>query len=820
MIITTQKAAEITGGKLYGPEELIIRDLVTDSRHTSVNEGSAFFAIRGLNHDGHNFIDQLYRRGVRIFFSERLPGNYDDYENTAFIVVRNSVDALQSLASEKRKHFMGRVIAITGSAGKTIVKEWLADITGSVLPVVRSPKSYNSQIGVPLSVWKLENNFEAGIIEAGISMPGEMEKLRKIIDPDIGIITNIGDPHSENFPGLREKASEKLILFRSSKIVVYCRDHKIIRELILNDTNFQSKYLVDWSLTDKDAVVYAEKIAEWHGGAKLRITFGGSSFETSIPFTDRASLENAVTSAAACLAIGIKPEVISRKLPELVAVAMRMEIKTGINDCILIEDYYNSDPGSLKMALEYLKSHNNLRSTLILSDFIQTGREERELYSEVADLLQRLGIDRFIGIGPGLLRNKDLFSQGSCFYETTRSFCREADLSGFKREAILLKGARKFEFERISNILSKKVHQTVLEINLDAISHNINEIKKHLNPGTKIMAMVKAFAYGAGPSGVASLMEFHRIDYLAVACADEGVELREARVSLPVMVMNPEPDAFDLMIKYSLEPEIYSMSLLRRFAASASRHGLADYPVHIKIDTGMHRLGFMPHETDELINEISSAGSIRIASVFSHLSASENPACDYFTRKQAALLMEAAGKIRKSAGYNFLIHLLNTAGIVRFPEYQFDMVRPGIGIYGIAGVPGINLKQAGRFITRISQVKIVPPNEPVGYGCTDVSDTERRIAIIPAGYADGLNRMLGNGRGRFYIKNQYAPVVGNICMDLSMVDVTGIDADEGDEVEIFGDHISVEEVARLSGTIPYQILTSIPPRVKRILYRE
>lgn len=820
MTITTGKAAEITGGKLYGPAGMTITDLLTDSRHPQTGEGSAFFAINGKNHDGHRFIEQMYRRGVRIFFAEKLPYGHDNFHDSAFIINSNTIDALQAVAAEKRKQFTGQVFAVTGSAGKTVVKEWLADILGSVIPVVRSPKSYNSQVGVPLSVWKMENNFKAAIIEAGISQPGEMEKLRRIIDPDIGIITNIGDAHSENFSGFHEKSAEKLKLFTGSRVIVYCRDQEVIRHAILSDPLLKSKKLFDWSFSDGNASVFVKRIKETESATEIVLTFHGGSFTASVPFRDRASVDNAVTAAVACLAAGVSPADVSKAISGLASVAMRMEIKAGVNGSLLIEDYYNSDPGSLRMALEYLKSYDNRRSVLILSDFLQTGRDEKDLYREVAGLVRLLNIDRFIGIGAGLSRNREFFPNDSAFYESTHAFCRDADSHNFSGEVILLKGAREYEFERISSLLSQKIHQTVLRINLDVISHNINEIRKHISSGTKIMAMVKAFAYGAGPSGIASLMEFQRIDYLAVACADEGVELREAGSSLPVMVMNPEPDAFDMMIRYNLEPEIYSINLLRRFAVAAERHGLADYPVHIKIDTGMHRLGFMPDETRTLACEISASGTLKIASVFSHLAASEDPAYDSFTRKQAAILTEMADRIRQSAGYNFYVHLLNTAGIIRFPEYQFDMVRPGIGIYGIAGVGGINLRQAGRFVTRISQVKNVPPGEPVGYGCADISEKERRVAILPAGYADGLNRRMGNGRGRLFIKNSYVPLVGNICMDMCMADITGTDAGEGDEAEIFGENISVEEVAEITGTIPYEILTSLPPRVKRVFIRE
>jgi len=539
-----------------------------------------------------------------------------------------------------------------------------------------------------------------------------------------------------------------------------------------------------------------------------------------IPFADRASVENAIGAAAVCLCSGIDPEVIKKGLAGLVSVAMRMELKSGINGCQLIEDYYNSDPGSLGMALEYLKSQNSRRTTLILSDFVQSGRNEKELYAEVGELIRRTGIDRFIGVGKALADNSTNFGERSRFFYSTDEFVHSFNPSEFRDETILIKGARAFEFEKISKLLEQQVHQTVLEINLDAVTHNLNEFRRHLSNDTRIMAMVKAFAYGAGSSEIAGLLEYHRVDYLAVAYADEGVELREAGVTLPVMVMNPELSAFDLMIKNNLEPELFSIPLLRKFADIASRHGLIDYPVHIKIDSGMHRLGFMPDETDELILVLKTSERLKVVSIFSHLAASEDPELDSFTRKQVEIFLKAASSVQIALGYPVMRHILNSSGIVRFPEYQFDMVRPGIGIYGIGDFGNFNLRPAGRFITRISQVKRIPAGEPVGYGCADVSDINRLIAILPVGYADGLNRKLGNRNGNLFIKNTRVPLIGNVCMDMCMADITSVKASAGDEAEIFGENIRVEEVAEKCETIPYEILTSIPSRVKRVFYRE
>jgi alanine racemase len=820
MKIVSSDLATITIGKLYGPRNLPVTDVMTDSRQSAVSEGLAFFAIRGRNHDGHQFIINLYEKGIRVFVVEKLIPEIKGFSDAAFIVVPDSVNALQLLASHIRKGFSSTVIAVTGSAGKTIVKEWLADILSLKMPVVRSPKSYNSQVGVPLSVLKLDEKYKIAVFEAGISMPGEMENLRKIIKPRIGVITNIGEAHSENFQDNVAKASEKLRLFKDSESIIFCLDDEVIANLIKNDENLCRKNLFAWSTKDSSSRIFVKKNPENDGRTGLAITFKGSSHNFIIPFTDRASIENAITVASVCLSLSIEPELIAHGLSRLTSVAMRMDLKSGINNCRLIEDFYNSDPGSLGMAVEYLKSQKGRKTTLILSDFVQSGREETELYGEVAEMVRRSCIYRFIGIGKALMRSSELFDNSYRFFETTDEFIRSFNSNEFRDEIILLKGARIYEFEKIAHLLEEQIHQTVLEVNLDAISHNINEFRKHINPGTRIMAMVKAFAYGAGPAEIAGLMEFQRISYLAVAYADEGVELRNAGVSLPVMVVNPDPAALDMMISHSLEPEIFSFESFERFISAASRHGLMNYPVHIKIDSGMHRLGFLPYDIPELCEKIRSTEGIKIVSVFSHLAGSEDPSLDDFTHKQAAVFLKASEQIREATGYPFMRHLLNSAGIIRFPEYQFEMVRPGIGLYGAGNLEGADLRPVSRFKTRISQIKKIPAGEPVGYNCADVSGEERIIAILPVGYADGLRRKLGNRRGSLYIKNKRVPITGNISMDMCMADVTDLDVQTGDEAEIFGENITVDEVAALCDTIPYEILTSIPRRVKRVFYRE
>jgi Alr-MurF fusion protein len=812
--------ARIVGGELTGPSDLPVTELVTDSRQLSYTEGLAFFAISGKNHDGHLYIENLYKKGIRIFVVEKLPAELEKFNGAAFITTTDTIKALQLLASYKRKAYKLHVIAVTGSAGKTIVKEWLADIIGLSTSVVRSPKSYNSQIGVPLSVWKLDEKYKFGIFEAGISLPGEMDKLQRVIDPDIGIITNIGDAHSENFNDNRTKAAEKLRLFINASMIIYCSDHKIIKQLILNDENLRSKTLIDWSFENRDAKIFVKRNSVKPGQTEIKMQFKGITNDFEIPFSDRASVENAITVAAVCLALGTETNIIKKGLSSLVSVAMRMEMKSGINNCQLIEDYYNSDPGSLGMAIEYLMSQNGRKSTLILSDFIESGRDEDELYGDVAKLVKKTGIDRFFGIGKALLKHSALFEPDARFFYSTDEFIHSFMGSDFRNEIILLKGARVFEFENIGKLLELQIHQTVMEINLDAISHNLNEFRQCLNPGTKIMAMVKAFAYGAGPAEIAAFLEYQRVSYLGVAYADEGILLRNSGVTLPVMVMNPDPAASEIIIKYNLEPEIFSFLSFEKFTEAASRHGLINYPVHIKIDTGMHRLGFMPEDVEALIKKLKTTDCIKIISVFSHLAASEDPELDHFSERQVSVFLRAVEQIKDATGYPFMRHILNSSGIVRFPQYQFEMVRPGIGIYGAGHFDGLSLRSVGRFKTRISQVKRIVSGDPVGYGCADVSDKERIIAILPVGYADGLNRKLGNKIGRLFIKGTMVPIIGNICMDMCMADITGLNAEAGDEAEIFGENITIDEIAEKCQTIPYEILTSIPGRVKRVFYRE
>jgi len=818
VILEAGELARITIGILTGDDKLIVNGITIDSRAPGAGPDLLFIALRGPNHDGHKFIEHLYHRGIKLFLVDTLPANHGEMAGAGFVMVDNTMEALHRLAGWRREGFRGKVIAVTGSAGKTIVKEWLAGVLSTSKSVIRSPRSYNSQVGVALSLMNLDDHYDVAVIEAGISKPGEMEKLARIIRPDTVIITNIGDAHGENFTGREAVASEKLKLAAGASLVICCADDQVIMKEMAS--RYPSVPLFTWSVSGQEAGLRVAVAETNKNGQILRCATAGRSFEAVIPFADHASAENAVSVIACCITESLPDQSIVKGMSELPVVAMRMETKRGMNGCTLIEDYYNSDPASLGMAIDFLRTHSRGRTALILSDFRQIGGDEKELYEGVARAVTGAGIDRFIGIGEALSRCRDGFPYGSLFFASTEE-CADAIRSlNFHDETILIKGARVFGLERLSGLLVSQLHQTRLEINMTAVAHNFNEFRRLLKPGTGMIAMVKAFAYGSGSAEIASLLEYNGVSWFAVAYADEGVALREEGITSPVIVMNPDEGVLELMISHNLEPEIYSLESYHAFASVARRFGLLNYPVHIKLDTGMHRLGFSPEDLDELIPCLLTQQHLKVVSLFSHLAASDDPALDSFTRFQASILTNAAGRLKRSLGYGFNVHLLNTSGIIRFPEYQFDMVRIGIGLYGIGSHEGVALRRTGRFVTAVSQVRSVPAGDPVSYGCRGISDHDREIAVIPVGYADGLRRELGEGKGSLFIKGQRVPITGKICMDMCMADVTGMNVRRGDEAEVFGTGISIEEIADLCNTIPYEILTSIPQRVKRVYVNE
>ncbi|MDP4273326.1 MAG: bifunctional UDP-N-acetylmuramoyl-tripeptide:D-alanyl-D-alanine ligase/alanine racemase [Bacteroidota bacterium] len=820
LIYTIAEIAKIVKGKLIQNQPGNVKYLLTDSRLVASPSDTLFFALVSKRRNGHDFIQELYKKGVCNFVVSELPESFDKYPLANFVLVPDTLVALQQLCTFHRRKFHYPVVGITGSNGKTIVKEWIFQVLEGAKRMVRSPKSYNSQIGVPLSVWLLDTDYDLAVIEAGISQKGEMEKLHEIIVPEVGIFTNIGPAHQENFSSYDEKIDEKLKLFRNCKILIYCKDQQEIDKRIKADADLKNTRLFTWSQKEK-ADLSIKSINTGDTFTEIKAVFEGEVVDITIPFTDKGSIENAINVWAFALYFRLQNNFIREKMKVLAPVAMRLEMKHGINHCTIINDSYNSDLISLGIALDFLnQQRQHVKHTLILSDILQSGREERELYAEVSELLRMKKISRFIGIGKALSKNQDLFKMDKEFFEDTHEFLLHFANDHFKDEAILLKGSRSFEFERISHVLEQKAHRTALEINLNAMVHNLNYFRSKLKPETKMTVMVKAFSYGSGSYEIANMLQYQRVDYLAVAFADEGISLRDAGITVPILVMNPEVTSYDLMIDYKLEPQIYGFTAIKEFNEAVVRKGLDSFPIHVKLDTGMHRLGFMEEEIDKLIESLKLAKNVHVQSIFSHLAGADEEKHDEFTRSQIACFDRMSSKIMKAFDYTIIRHILNSAGIERFPEAQFDMVRLGIGIYGISAVDQTKVRNVSTLRSTISQIKTVPGGETVGYGRKGKTTRDTKIAIVPIGYADGLNRKLSNGVGKFLVNGKFAPLIGNICMDLCMIDITGIEAEEGDDVIVFGETYTITDVASLLGTIPYEILTGVSSRVKRVYYQE
>ncbi len=821
---TVAEIAAITGGRVIPgnlPPGYAVRYIATDSR-TLLNGGNtAFFALNGTRNNGHAFVQELADRGVRVFVVSpgfRIPG----HPGVALVETGDTLAALQKLAAYHRSRFCLPVVAITGSNGKTIVKEWLNDLLYKHFTIVRSPKSYNSQIGVPLSVWKILPEHTLAIFEAGISLPGEMEKLERIIRPSIGVLTHMGDAHQENFPSLREKTEEKLKLFNHCSKLIVSSDQPEVYGIAEAFCREKGIGMVAWSTRDPGAGLFFS-VETGKEGSLIRAEGEGISCSFTIPFKDAASVENACHCFAVLAALGLDCRPFTGRFEQLAPLTMRLEQKKGVNGCLLLNDYYNSDINSLEIALSVLLSQaesNHMEKIAILSDIQQSGFRDEELYGMINVLLENAGINRIFGIGRNISHSGYRFSMERHFFETTGQFLASARKFRFSDAAILIKGARDFRFEAISELLQQKAHQTVFEINLNALVENLNLFRSLLAPSTRIMVMVKAFSYGSGDVEISKLLQFHRVDYLAVAVTDEGRELREAGIALPVIVMNPEPHSFQQMIDYHLEPNLYSLELFRSFAGVAGLNALDSYPVHLKIDTGMNRLGIKTDgEVQAVIELLVRHPRLRLQSVFTHLVASDDPLLDTFTRGQNIRFREVSDRILAALDYPVMRHILNSAGIERFPEFSYEMVRLGIGLYGVSST-GLPLKTAGRLRSLVSQVKEVLPGESVGYNRSGLIEKPTRIAVLPVGYADGLDRRLGNGRGKVFMKGRYAPFIGNICMDICMVDVSDIPCNPGDEAELMGEALPPGEVAAAAGTIPYEILTGISHRVKRIYLRE
>lgn len=774
--------------------DINVERILTDSRNLFVAEGSLFVALRGQRHDGERYVPDLYARGVRAFVCHK---GFDTtpYPEARFFLVDNTLDELQHIALSCRQQTHGRVVAIIGSNGKTIVKEWLSELVSDNMRTVRSPRSYNSQVGVPLSLLNIRQDTELAIIEAGISQRTEMQRLERIVCPDDVIVTNIGQAHQENFSSIEQKMHEKLQMAVRAKRIFYCADQPMLKDYI--EANFPNAQKVSWSMADA-----APYLASFH-------------------LTDAMSQEDLMHAVCYAKAIGISDAEIRARIPLLYSVTMRLEQKEGHNNCTIIDDAYNADIDSLAIALDSLHtlgSRKGLSRTLILSDLQQTGLPVSELYQRVGRLMTEKQVTRLIGIGQQI-SSSAVALPNSRFFASTEEFLRSMSTADFKDEAILLKGSRSFHFERIVSLLEQKHHRTVMEVNLGALAHNIAYFRSFLKPETKLLAMVKAYSYGTGSFEIAKLMQQQGVDYLGVAFADEGVDLRQAGITLPIIVMNPEEHSYDVMLNNALEPELSTLDAVRKYSAMAHRLDIAQAPIHIKIDTGMKRSGFELPDMEAVAQTVLQCGNLLVVSAFSHLVGSDEAKHDAFTQKQLSIFAQATDNLHKHLGYAFLRHVLNSAGIERFSDHQYEMVRLGIGLYGVSAIDNSKLRNVVTLKSYISQIRKVSKGESVGYSRKTVLKRDSLIAVVPIGYADGLDRRLSNGVGSVIIKGKRAPIAGNVCMDICMVDVTDVpEAQVGDVVTLFGDENPVWEMSDLIDTIPYEIMTGIGRRVKRIYF--
>jgi Alr-MurF fusion protein len=803
-----------------------INDVLIDSRTLFKTEATLFFALQSKRNDGHFYIKELYNKGLRNFVVSKPGFDVSPYPGANFVLVKNSLDALQMLAAAHRKKFNIPVIGITGSNGKTIIKEWLYQLISPGMRMIRSPKSYNSQIGVPLSVWQLENDYQLAVFEAGISEPEEMNRLQPIIKPTIGIFTNIGDAHNENFINNQQKVGEKLKLFTKVETLIYCSDHREILEVLIRSQILTNINAFTWSMKQPADLQITGVTKQNKSAAKIEGIFKTKAIEITIPFIDDASIENSIHCWAAMLHLGIDQKTIAERMLMLTPIAMRLELIEGINNCTVINDSYNSDVISLGIALDFLNQHAHQKDkTVILSDVLQSGRSDVYLYGKISEMLRKKQVKRLIGIGPAISKQADQFDMQKEFFLTTDDFLHSFSFTKFQNEGILLKGARVFTFEQIGQALQQKAHDTIFEINLDALIHNLNYYRHKINPDTKLMAMVKAGSYGNGSYEIANALQFHNVDYLAVAFTDEGVELRKAGINLPIMVMSPDEDSFDGIISYNLEPEIYSFRVFDMLEKAIRRNIIPKnkpVKIHVKIDTGMHRLGFCESETEDLARRIIANPRIYVQSIFSHLASGDNPCHNDFSLHQITLFEKAASDMINILGYNVLRHVLNTAGITAFPQAKFDMVRLGIGLYGVSPFADEQkeLQNVSSMRSVLSQIKTIKKGESIGYSRAGIAENEMVVATVPVGYADGLSRSLSNGRGHLMVNGRLVPIVGNVCMDMCMIDVSGLDVKEGDELIIFGKERSIKQLAEEMNTIPYEVLTGISKRVKRVYYQE
>jgi Alr-MurF fusion protein len=792
-------------------QNFVIENISIDSRSLQNNAGTLFFALKGNNHDAHSYIESLIEKGVTYFVVEYTPDGLE--EKATFLTVKNTLKALQQSAVYYRNLFHFQTIGITGSNGKTIVKEWLNFLMSPDFSIVRSPKSYNSQVGVPLSIFGINENHNLGIFEAGISKSNEMLALQEIIQPKIGVFTFLGDAHDDGFLNKKEKITEKIKLFKNCEIVILEKNEEIATAL--------STKTFTWSFTDESADVLATKKQINNNYSVYTLKHLNNSFDIEIPFLDTISITNTLTCITLLLYFNYDEKVITERIKSLYPVELRLQTIKGINNCILVDDSFSSDYQSLKIALDFLEQQKlHQKKTIILSDIFQSGLPLKQLYEKVIETLQNNKIDRIITIGETIGTYFNSIPNVISFTSTSE-FLQQFNTNSFENETILIKGARSFNFEEIVVLLEQKNHETIMEINLDALVYNLNFYKSKLQPKTKVMVMVKAFGYGNGGYEIAKLLEHQKVDYLGVAFADEGIELRKAGVTIPIMVLNPENSSFNAMIAYDLEPEIYSITGLKAFIKTAQQKNSTSYPIHIKIDTGMHRLGFENSELTELVQLLKNNNHIELKSIFSHLAASDDLSFKSFTEQQITRFNNAYTQITSATQSKPIRHILNTSGIFNYTNYQMEMVRLGIGLYGIgnSAEEASQLQNVSTLKSIISQIHTLEKGESVGYSRKFITQDTIKVATIPIGYADGIRRAWGNEVGYVFIKNKKATILGNICMDMMMVDVTEITCVPGDEVIIFGKNPTIEEIARKTNTISYEILTGISQRVKRIFYK-
>ena len=859
MTYTSAEIGSVIGIQPLGIAVNDLKHLLLDSRKGIRAEGGIFFASKGARNDGHDYVMEMAYKGVRCFVVERWKDEFSSLTNQAcFFVVENAIEALQLLAAWHRKRFNTEVIGITGSNGKTIVKEWLFQLLEPELTIVRSPKSYNSQIGVPLSVWRLHEQAELGIFEAGISKNGEMERIERVIRPTIGLLTHLGEAHADGFSSVREKITEKLRLFARSNRLIFCGDNELVLEEVLKiqGPGLNGPELICWTMTSDLSIGlgklnlnetyyhrlkhYSVVVSIMGKGTHIRLFEPslGEPLEFEIPFTDEASISNAIHCRVVLAELGFKEKFDGQRFRYLNQVVMRLEMMEAKNNCMLINDSYSMDWDSLKIALDFLKQQNQFeRKAVVLSDIPGEYKDEKKLYQELTQLLIQYDIKTVIGIGPAFCKYNGMFANTTnnrTGFETFEAFESVSALVNSEKplklsnEAILVKGARSFGLEQVCKIWQQKAHETQLAINLNAVVDNLNYYRSKIEKSTKVMAMVKASSYGSGGLEIATVLGYHRVDYLSVAFIDEGVALRKAGVGLPIMVLNPEERGYADLLEYDLEPELFSLRTAKRFIefiqTAQQQEALTNMPVkvHLKLDTGMHRLGFEEDDIFELLDLLKANAEVRVASVFSHLSSADDPNEDDFTKGQIKRFSRLSKVIQTELNYPILLHLLNSPGITRFAEAQFDMVRLGIGLYGIGcnEAEQEHLTFAHRLTTTISQIKHLEAGESIGYGRSFISDKAMHIATLPIGYADGFNRSLSNGKGGVVIHGKRVPVVGRVCMDMCMVDISEVHAQEGDEVIVFGEEYPITQFAEDAGTIAYEVLTSLSPRVKRVYYQE